>query len=245
VTDDSEDFERGILESANAMAEDDALRKLALDTTFQADRYGYTYFWKWLGLPIIQMPDDIVAMQEIIWATKPQVIIETGFARGGSAVLYSSMLTLLGDGHVVSVDIDIREHNRRAVEDHPVGSRVRFVEGPSTAPETLQLVRGLVPNDARVMVVLDSNHTHEHVLEELRAYGELVTEGQYLVVSDTVVDEIPRQTHRPRAWGPGNNPKTAVQEFLQRNTRFQADPWFNKKLLMTSSRGGYLRCLEP
>lgn len=245
MTDDREEFEGQIRENAKRMSGDESLATLALETAVAADRYGYTYFWKWLGLPIIQTPDDIVAMQEIIWETRPQVVIETGFARGGSAILHSSILTLIGEGLVVSVDIDIREHNRKAVEEHLLGGRVRFVEGSSTAPQTLERVRTLIPDDARVMVVLDSNHTHDHVLNELRLYGPLVTEGQFLVVSDTVIEDIPVQTHRPREWGPGNNPKTAVDQYLQETDRFEPDPWFNGKLLVTSSRGGYLRRAEP
>jgi cephalosporin hydroxylase len=244
MSDDWAAFEGGIREGAARMARDDRLMHLALETSFGADRYSFTYFWKWLGLPIIQTPDDIVAMQEIIWETRPQVVIETGFARGGSAILYSSILTLIGDGIVVSVDIDIRAHNRAAVEGHALGGRVRLLEGSSTAPETLDRVRALIPDGARVMVILDSNHTHEHVLEELRLYGSLVTEGQFLVVSDTVIEDIPPQTHRPREWGPGNNPKTALQEYLSEAHRFEPDPWYNSKVLITSSRGGYLRNLR-
>ena len=163
-------------------------------------------------------------MQEIIWDARPQVIVETGFARGGSAILFSSILTMIGDGLVVSVDIDVRDHNRKATEHHPLGDRVALVEGSSTAPETLDRVRALIPAGARVMAVLDSNHTHDHVLEELRLYGPLVTEGQFLIVSDTVIEDIPPQTHRPRAWGPGNNPKTALQEYLRRERSFRAGP---------------------
>ena len=225
------------------MAQDARVRDLATRAFAASDRYDYSYFWRWLGLPIIQTPDDIVAMQEIIWETRPQVVVETGFARGGSAILYSSILALVGEGIVVSVDIDIRAHNRTAVEEHPLGGRVRLVEGSSTAQETFHRVLALIPNGARVMVILDSNHTHEHVLEELRLYGPLVTEGQFLVVSDTVVEDIPPQSHRPREWGPGNNPKTALQEYLLETDRFQPDPWYNSKVLITSSRGGYLLCV--
>jgi cephalosporin hydroxylase len=243
MSDDRTDFERGIHRTAARMANDDRLLHLVLKTTYEADRYNYTYFWKWLGLPIIQAPDDIVVMQEIIWETRPQVVIETGFARGGSAILYSSILTLIGDGIVVSVDIDIRAHNRAAVEEHPLGGRVRLVQGSSTAPETLDRVRALIPDGARVMVILDSNHVHQHVLQELRLYGPLVTAGQFLVVSDTVIEDIPLQTHRPREWGPGNNPKTALREYLHETDRFEPDPWYNSKVLVTSSRGGYLKAL--
>jgi cephalosporin hydroxylase len=243
--DDRDGFETETRSKAAKMAEDAQVRDLATGTFAASDRYDYSYFWRWLGLPIIQAPDDIVTMQEIIWETRPQVVIETGFARGGSAILYSSILTLIGDGIVVSVDIDIRAHNRAAVEGHPLGGRVRLVEGSSTAPETLDRVRASIPDGAPVMVILDSNHIHQHVLEELRLYGPLVTEGQFLVVSDTVIEDIPPQTHRPREWGPGNNPKTALQEYLLETDRFQPDAWYNSKLLITSSRSGYLRCVAP
>ena len=222
--DDREGFERRIREDATRMAADTELRNLALVTTSASDRHGYTYFWKWLGLPIIQTPDDIVAMQEIIWDERPQVIVETGFARGGSAILFSSILTMIGDGLVVSVDIDMRDHNRKATEHHPHGDRVGLVEGSSTAPETLDRVRALIPAGARVMAVLDSDHTHDHVLDELRLYGPLVTAGQFLIVSDTVIEDIPPQTYRPRKWGPGNNPKTALQEYLRESDRFEPIP---------------------
>jgi cephalosporin hydroxylase len=245
MADDRAVFEEHVRKQADRMAADPEVQHLAISTLVASDAFDYTYFWKWLGLPIIQMPDDIVALQEIIWETKPQVVIESGFARGGSVILYSSILQLIGEGRVLSVDIEVREHNRRAVEDHPFGGLVDFVEGSSTTPDTMDRVRALIPDGARVMVVLDSNHTHQHVLDELRLYGPLVTEGLFLVVSDTVVEDIPPQTHRPREWGPGNNPKTALQEYLRESDRFEPDPWVNGKLLITSSRGGYLRCVRP
>lgn len=243
--DDRAAFEDHARSSAARMAKDAELRALAIKAFAVSDRYDFSYLWRWLGLPIIQTPDDIVAMQEIIWETRPQVVIEIGFARGGSAVLYSSILELIGEGRVITVDIDFRQHNRRAVEEHPFGDRVDFVEGSSTAPETMDRVRAFVSDGARVMVVLDSNHTHQHVLDELRYYGPLVTKGQFLVVSDTILEDIPPQAHRPREWGRGNNPKTALQEYLRETDRFEPDPWFNSKLLITSSRGGYLRCVAP
>jgi cephalosporin hydroxylase len=244
MIDDRAAFEADTHAKAQAMARDAQLQELATETFAASDRYDFSYFWRWLGLPVIQTPDDIVTLQEIVWETRPQVIVETGFARGGSAILFSSLLTLLGEGIVVSVDVDVRLHNRGAVEEHPLGGRVRFVEGSSTDAATLEQVRGLIPEGARVMVVLDSDHTHEHVLAELRLYASFVTEGQFLVVSDTVLEQIPKQAHRPRGWGPGNNPMTAVHAFLVETDRFEPDPWFNGKLLVTSSRGGYLRCIR-
>ena len=245
MADDRDAFEEHIRTQARRMAVDPEVQRLGMKALVASDVFDYTYFWKWLGLPIIQMPDDVLALQEIIWETRPQVVIETGFARGGSAILYSSILSMIGEGSVVSVDIEIREHNRRAVEEHPFGGRVNLVEGSSTALGTVDRVAALVPDGAGVMVVLDSNHTHRHVLDELRIYGPMVTQGQFLVVSDTIVEDIPPQTHRPREWGPGNNPMTALQEYLRETNRFEPDPWFNSKVLITSSRGGYLRCVAP
>jgi cephalosporin hydroxylase len=239
--DDREAFERQSRADASRMAQDGDLRRLATQTAMWADRYNYTYFWRWLGLPIIQTPDDILVIQEIIWECRPQVIVETGLARGGSAILYSSILSLIGEGSVVSVDIDVREHNRRAVAEHPLGRRVTLVEGSSTDGDALDQVQSLIPEGARVMVVLDSYHTHDHVLEELRLYGPLVTPGQFLVVCDTALEENPEQTHRPRDWGPGNNPMTALTEYARENDQFGTDPRFTDKLLISSSHAGFLR----
>lgn len=244
MSDDREAFGSQVRNQAAEMARDAEVQRVSIDAFEASDRHGFSYFWRWLGLPVIQTPDDIVAMQEIIWETRPQVIVETGFARGGSVVLYSTILELIGEGIVVSIDIDIRDHNRRAVEEHPMGHRVRFVEGSSTEPTTVARVRDLIAGAARIMVVLDSDHSHSHVLDELRLYGPLVSPGQFLVVSDTIIEDIPAQSHRPRHWGPGDNPKTALEEYLRETDRFEPDPWFNGKLLVTSSRGGYLRCKE-
>lgn len=242
--DDRDEFERDKRAQATAMAADQGLSRRALDLVIESDRYGYSYQWTWLGLPIIQMPPDIVAMQEVIWATKPQVVIEAGVARGGSVILSSSLLELIGEGEVVAVDIDIRPHNRRAIEEHPLAGRVHLIEGSSVDPEIVAQVTRRAAGAERVMVVLDSNHTHEHVLAELEAYAGLVTPGQYLVVADTVVEDIPVQEHRPRPWGPGDNPKTALDAFLVSHPEFELDEHLNAKLLMTSSPGGYLRRRE-
>jgi len=223
------------------LAADVALQHAADEATRLADEHDYSYVWNWLGLPIIQMPTDIVAMQEIIWEARPQVIVETGVARGGSVVLHSSMLELIGEGHVVAVDIDIRAHNRMAIESHPLAHRIRLIEGGSVDPATLAQVRDEIGEAARVMVVLDSNHTHEHVLQELRCYSPMVTAGQFIVVADTMVERLPPQKHRPRPWGPGDNPATAVTQFLAETSDFEPDPFVNGKLLMSSSPGGYLR----
>lgn len=175
----------------------------ALEVSVDADRYEYSYQWTWLGLPIIQMPPDVLATQEIIWDRRPQLIIETGIARGGSVVLSASILQLIGEGRAIAVDIDIRPHNRDAIEDHPVAGRIELIEGSSIDAAVVAQVAEVADGVERVMVILDSNHTHEHVLAELEAYGPLVTPGQFLIVADTAIEHIPVQSHRPRPWGPG------------------------------------------
>ena len=241
VQDDREEFEQQRREHIARLGTDDDLKQLALHTTVEADRNGYSYVWKWLGLPVIQMPTDIVALQEVVWDTKPQAIIETGIARGGSLILFASLLELLGQGRVIGIDVDIRPHNREAIESHRLSKRVTLVEGSSVDPAVLQRVASEIEGLERVMVVLDSDHVHDHVLAELHAYGPLVTPGQFLVVADTIVEHIPRQEHRPRRWGPGDNPHTALRAFLEKNDDFELDPLVNQKLLMSSSPDGYLR----
>ena len=243
--DDRAEFDAEKRRTALEMSADADLHERARQVSIDADRYGYSYQWTWLGLPIIQMPPDIVATQEVIWAAKPQLIIETGIARGGSAILSASVLEVLGEGRVVAVDIDIRAHNRAAIEEHPLARRIDLIQGSSVDPEVVARVAAHAEGVERVMVVLDSNHTHEHVLAELEAYAPLVTPGQYLVVADTAVEHIPVQDHRPRPWGPGNSPASALDDYLSRHPRFEPDEHVNAKLLMTSSPGGYLRCVSP
>jgi cephalosporin hydroxylase len=241
MADDRAEFERTKREAAARMAADEELAAKALDLNAAADRHDWSYQWSWLGLPVIQMPPDIVALQEVIWETRPQLVIETGIARGGSLVLYASILELLGEGEVLGIEVDIRAHNREAIEAHPLAKRIRMIEGSSLNDDIVARARAAAAEAERVMVVLDSNHTHEHVLGELRAYGRLVTVGQFLVVADTFVEQIPAQEHRPREWGPGNNPATALHAWLDEVDGFEPDPFVNSKLLLTASPGGYLR----
>lgn len=205
--------------------------------------YRYSYNFSWMGRPVIQFPQDLLAMQEIIWEVKPDLILETGIARGGSLVFYASMLALLGEGGLaVGIDIDLRAHNREAIEQHPMFPHIRLVEGSSTAPEVMAQIRDLARGRSRILVVLDSNHTHEHVLEELRLYSPLVTPGSYLVVFDTVVEHLPEEASADRPWGPGNNPATAVKAFLEENSRFKVDTAVDDKLLISVAGGGFLKC---
>jgi cephalosporin hydroxylase len=241
VTDDRAEFEREKRQAAAHMAADEDVAEKALDLNVAADRHDWSYQWSWLGLPVIQMPPDIVALQEVIWETRPQLVIETGIARGGSLVLYASILELIGEGGVLGIDVDIRAHNREAIEAHPLARRIRVVEGSSLDERVVEQARAAAGEVGRVMVVLDSNHTHEHVLGELRAYGPLVSVGQFLVVADTFVEQIPVQEHRPREWGPGNNPATALRAWLDEVEGFEPDSFVDAKLLLTASPGGYLR----
>lgn len=241
VGDDRQEFQEEKRRHAAEMAADAPLLDAATSLYAGADRHNWSYQWTWLGLPIIQVPTDIVASQELVWATRPQLVIETGVARGGSLIFWASMLELLGEGTVLGIDIDIRAHNREAIETHPLARRVSLFQGSSIGDEAVAVATEAAAGLDRVMVVLDSNHTHEHVLAELELYGPLVSPGQYLVVSDTIVEHIPAQEHRPRPWGPGDNPATAVDAFLGSHPEFSRDEELTSKLLITSSPGGYLR----
>jgi cephalosporin hydroxylase len=198
-----------------------------------------------MGLPIIQFPQDIQAMQEIIWNVKPDLIVETGIARGGSLVFYASLLELLGgDRQVLGVDIDIRPPNRAAIEAHPMSKRISMIEGSSTDEKVAEQVYRIAHGRERVLVTLDSNHTHEHVLRELELYSPLVKAGSYLIVYDTTIEDQPEGHHLGRPWDKHNNPKTAVWEFLAGNDRFVIDKDIENKLLITVSRDGFLKCVQ-
>src|SRR5437764_8083504 len=191
MTDDRAEFDKEKRKAAARMVADEALAADALALNVAADRHDWSYQWTWLGLPVIQMPPDIVVLQEVIWETRPQLVIETGIARGGSLMLYASILELVGEGEVLGIDVDIRAHNREAVEAHPLAKRIRMIEGSSLDDDVVAQARAAAAEVERVMVVLDSNHTHEHVLGELRAYGPLVAVGQFLVVAAPFVEPIP------------------------------------------------------
>lgn len=223
------------------LSSDAALKADALDLLDRADSLGHPYVWNWLGVPIIQSPEDVFVLQELIWETRPDFVIETGVARGGSVVLYASILELIGHGQVIGVDIDIRPHNRNSIESHPMSKRITLVEGSSTSQDVIDRIKSLTSGSERVSVVLDSNHTHEHVLEELSVYAPMVGVGQFMLVADTIVEYVPAQTHRVREWGPGNNPATALANFLSTDSDFELDQVTNGKLLLTYSPGGFLR----
>jgi cephalosporin hydroxylase len=248
IKDDRAEFDAERLRNAVALGKDVEVFKEARDLIVRADRYKYAYLWTWMGVPIIQMPADIVATQEAIWRARPDVIIETGVARGGSVIFSAAMLQLLGKGKVIGVDIDIRSHNRDSIEKHPMSTRITLIEGSSIADETLAKVKSEIPPGASVMVILDSDHSKAHVLSELRAYGPLVTQGQYLIAADTMLGFLePEQTPtaRSQTWLPGNEPLAAVEAYLKECDRFELDPELNGKMILSSSPGGYLRCIKP
>ena len=227
------------------MAEDQNINDLGRRWFLESFRHEYSYHFRWLGVPIIQYPQDIVALQEIIWRVQPDAIVETGIARGGSLIFSASMLELLGgDREVVGVDIDIRHHNRIAIETHPLAKRISMIEGSSVDKEVVDAVRRKVEGRERVLVILDSNHTHDHVLKELRLYSPLVTAGSYLIVFDTVVEQMPDEFWGDRPWGKGDNPLTAVHAFLEETDRFEIDSEIHTKLQITVAPDGYLRCVR-
>lgn len=220
----------------------------------------YEYNFDVMGRPIIQMPQDIVTMQELIWQIKPDLIIETGIAHGGSLILSASMLTQLdvveaiesgtlidpnkSKRKVIGLDVDIRPHNREAIETHPMSSRIQMIEGSSVDQNVINQVKEMAKNYETILVCLDSNHTHHHVLEELKAYAMLTSVGSYCVVFDTNIEDMPEGMFPDRPWGPGNNPKTAVQEYLKTNSEFVIDKSIQHKLLITVAPDGYLKRIK-
>jgi len=240
-----ESFEDEKKKHIESLAKDENLKKDSITWLSNVSAYKYSYNFSWMGRPIIQFPQDIVAMQEIIWQVKPRLIIETGIAHGGSLIFYASMLELLGnDGMVLGIDIDIRAHNRVEIEKHPMFKRIKMLEGSSIDENIVMQVQALAKKKTPILVVLDSMHTHAHVAEELKAYAPLVTNGSYLVVFDTVVEDMPDDMFNDRPWGKGNNPKTAVWEFLKSSDRFEVDKEIENKLLITVAPGGYLKCIK-
>lgn len=226
----------------DAFASDEEFRALSNAWRVMALQRKYMNNFSWLGRPLIQLPMDAMAMQEIIWAVKPNLIIETGVAHGGSLMLSASMLELLGQGEVVGVDIEIRPHNRQAIESHPLAKRISLIEGSSVDPKVVAQVRSVAADKENVLVCLDSNHTHAHVLAELQAYAGLVSVGSYCVVFDTFVEDMPPDyVWEERPWGKGNSPKTAVWEWLKSHPEFEIDRSVEDRLLITSAPDGFLR----
>ena len=233
-----------VQENIEGLRTDAAVRQATINWVNAIAPHKYTYNFTWLGRPIIQFPQDLAALQEIIWDTKPDLIIETGIAHGGSLIFHASMLQLLGnDGRVLGVDIDIRDHNRAEIEAHPMFERIEMIQGSSIDGSTADQVRMIAGGAKRVMVVLDSNHTHAHVERELELYAPLVTKDCYLVVCDTLIEDMPAGSFPDRPWDKGNNPATAVREFLSATDRFEVDATIDAKLQISVAPGGYLKCM--
>lgn len=242
------------------IGKDFALADLSAKWFRSVSQFKYSYHFEWLGRPIIQYPQDIVAMQELIWQIKPDLIIETGIAHGGSLIFSASMLALLdmcdaiesgtifnpnnSKRMVLGLDIDIRAHNYDAILAHPMSSRIQMIQGSSIDPQVVMQVKEFALGYKKILVCLDSNHTHDHVLAELNAYAPLVTLGSYCVVFDTIVEDMPGDMFPDRPWGPGNNPKTAVWEYLKDHPEFDIDKSIQNKLLITVAPDGYLKRIQ-
>jgi cephalosporin hydroxylase len=227
---------------AAAMAADPEV--IAAVRTLNAKAFEYRYYlnFRWLGRPIVQYPQDIVALQEIVWDTRPTLIVETGVAHGGSLILYASLLQLMNlPGDVVGVEIELRPHNEKAIFEHPLSERIRVVKGSSTDPDVVAQVAEIASRHERVMIVLDSFHSHDHVAAELNAYAPLVTPGNYLIVMGTAVGDLPASLDIQRAWNHERNPKSALDEWLARGQPFDVDRGLTDRLILSDGPGGYLR----
>lgn len=245
-----EQFRLDIVKRARTCQRDGQFQKAkqAFHDEMSKSKYAYNFFW--LGVPIIQTPVEIQALQEIIWQVKPDLIIETGIAWGGSIIFSASMLTLLEacgeikNGKVIGIDIEIRPHNKKNIPTHPMSKKITMIEGSSTDEKVIQKVKGLAKDKKRILLHLDSSHTHSHVLAELKAYSPLVSIGSYCIVEDTGIEDEPENANQGKPFGKGNNPKTAVWEFLKRNKNFKIDKDFEAKLVLTGAPDGYLKRIK-
>ncbi len=251
--DDSNEFKATCIDEIKRQGSNKELIELAQSWISKAEKFKYSYHFEWLGRPIIQHPQDILGLQQLLWSVKPNVIIETGIARGGSIIFNASILELISlcggpkDAKVIGIDVDIREHNKCAIINHPMSKRIHMIEGSSVDPAIVLDVKGLVKKEDKVLVCLDSNHTHDHVLKELKLYTPFVSEGSYCVVLDTILENMPEDAYPNRPWGRGNNPKTAVHHFLKDDflqngeSRFEIDKVIENQLMITAAPDGFLR----
>lgn len=228
------------------MGQDEELRALSLEWMVKADKYKYTYNYTWMGRPIIKFPSDIVAQQEIMWRTRPDLIIETGIAHGGSIAFSASMQQMMGieNAEVVAVDIDIREHNRKEIESHPMFPHITMYEGDSTSNELVEKVRKHTDEKKSVMVILDSNHTEDHVYRELVRYADFVTPGNYLLLPDTFIEFFPKGYYDNRPWDVGDNPHSAMKRFVAERDDYRIDKAMTNKLMICEGIEGYLQRID-
>ena len=238
-------FKEKVDKNIKLMSQDKNLKKKSIDWMLHADKYKYTYNFRWMGIPIIKFPNDILALQEIIWKVKPDVIIETGIAHGGSIIFSATMLELIGkDGLVIGVDIDIRKHNRVEIEKSKFYRRIKMFEGSSVSKKIVKKIKSFIKPKSKVMVFLDSNHTYSHVMKEIEIYSKLVTKNSYLVVEDTFTEFFPKNYFSNRPWDVGNNPLIAINKFLKKNKNFKIDKNLNEKLSITETFDGYLKKIK-
>jgi len=240
-------FEKQNKKNIVKMSKDSSFQKLTKSWFKSSEKFQYSYHFSWMGRPIIQYPQDMIALQELIWQIKPDLIIETGIARGGSLIFSASILQLIGKGSVIGIDVDIRKHNRIEIEKHSMFKRIKMIEGSSIDEKIVKKVYQLAKNKKQILVILDSNHSHEHVLQELELYSPLVSKNSYLIVFDTVIEDVSvpqTKSHQKRPWGKGNNPKTAVKFFLKSNKRFIIDKEIENKLMITVAPSGFLKCVK-
>lgn len=232
-------------QAAHEMSLDQELQSKALEVLVEADRHRWIHQNTWMGEPLLNFPQDMFAIQDIIWRTRPEFIIEVGVAWGGGMLFEASMFEVLGGQKVIGIDIFIPPDLRQRLASHgKLSERLVLIEGSSTSTDTLSQVKVLLGKSRKVLVILDSNHTHEHVLNELRTYAPLVEKGQYLICGDTIIEYVPPQLHVSRPWGPGNNPATAVKEFLSETDRFVVDEKIDQRLLFSCHPGGYLQAVK-
>lgn len=239
-----EKFKKECENNIELQGKNESLKKATTEFLRETIDSRYSYNFTWMGRPIIQYPQDMVIMQELIWDIKPDLIIETGIAHGGSLIFYASILELIGKGEIVGIDIDIRDHNRKEIESHPMAKRIKMIQGSAIAPDVVAQVKEHAKGKKTIMVSLDSNHTHDHVLEELKQYADLTTVGSYCVVFDTVVEDLPKGKFSDRPWDVGSNPKTAVFEFLKTNNDFIIDKSIDNKILISVAPDGYLKRIK-
>ena len=257
--DDHLEFKQKCSDEIEKQGQDQSLKKKSLEWLMNASETGYSHHFEWLGRPIIQLPQDIVGTQQILWKVQPDLIVETGIARGGSLILYASLLELIAqcggaaEAKVLGVDVAIRGHNKKAILEHPMAKRIEMIEGSSVTEDVIAQVRKIAAKHSRILVCLDSNHTHDHVLKELTLYAPLVSIGSYCIVFDTAIEDMPEGWFKDRPWGRGNNAKTAVHEYLgelksgkilstdSAPLQFEIDKEIENQLLITVAPDGYLR----
>ena len=238
-------FQKKVEKNIKLMSLDHELKKKSIDWMVHADKYRYTYNYRWMGIPVIKFPNDIVALQEIIWKVKPDIIIETGIAHGGSIIFSATMMELIGNqGLVIGVDIDIRKHNRIEIEKSKFNKSIKMIEGSSVSQKTIKIIKNFIKKDTKVMVFLDTNHTYSHVKKEIELYSKLVTKNSYLVVEDSFSEFFPKNHFKNRPVDVGNNPMIAIKEFLQKNKNFKIDRKLNDKLSITETFDGYLKKIK-